>query len=85
MAQKKAATARMHAVQALFRRERDARRRALEAEMARIAAEKAEDYNEEVATYGQVQERKKQLLSLISSDFCNKLSHIAKLFGVQSS
>ena len=34
----------------------------------RIAAEKAEDSNEEIATYGQVQERKKQLLSLIESN-----------------
>ena len=34
----------------------------------RIAAEKAEDSKEEIATYGQVQERKKQLLSLIESN-----------------
>ena len=34
----------------------------------RIAAAKAEDSNEEIATYGQVQERKKQLLSLIESN-----------------
>ena len=33
-----------------------------------IAAEKAEDSKEEIATYGQVQERKKQLLSLIESN-----------------
>ncbi len=34
----------------------------------RIVAEKAENSSEEIATYGQVQERKKQLLSLIESN-----------------
>ena len=34
----------------------------------RIVAEKAENSNEEIATYGQVQERKKQLMSLIESN-----------------
>ena len=34
----------------------------------RIVAEKAENLNEEIATYGQVQERKKQLNSLIESN-----------------
>ena len=34
----------------------------------RIAAEKAENSNEEIATYGQVQDRKKQLLSLIEAN-----------------
>ena len=34
----------------------------------RLAAEKAQDSSEEIATYGQVQERKKQLLSLIDSN-----------------
>ncbi len=33
----------------------------------RMVAQKAQDSNEEIATYGQVQERKKQLLSLIES------------------
>jgi hypothetical protein len=41
LVQKRHAMARMHAVQAQFRRERDAKRRLLEAEMARIAADKA--------------------------------------------
>ena len=34
----------------------------------RLVAEKAENSSEEIATYGQVQERKKQLLSLIESN-----------------
>ena len=34
----------------------------------RLAAEKEENLNEEIATYGQVQERKKQLMSLIESN-----------------
>ena len=34
----------------------------------RMAAEKAQDSSEEIATYGQVQERKKQLFSLIDSN-----------------
>ena len=34
----------------------------------RIVAEKAENSSEEIATYGQVQERKKQLMSLIESN-----------------
>ena len=34
----------------------------------RLAAEKEENFNEEIATYGQVQERKKQLMSLIESN-----------------
>ena len=34
----------------------------------RMVAEKAENLNEEIATYGQVQERKKQLMSLIESN-----------------
>ena len=34
----------------------------------RIVAEKAENLNEEIATYGQVQQRKKQLMSLIESN-----------------
>ena len=34
----------------------------------RIVAEKAENSSEEIATYGQVQERKKQLKSLIESN-----------------
>ena len=34
----------------------------------RIVAEKAENSNEEIATYGQVQERKKQLMNLIESN-----------------
>ena len=34
----------------------------------RIVAEKVENANEEVATYGQVQERKKQLLDLIEAN-----------------
>ena len=33
-----------------------------------IAAEKEENSNEEIATYGQVQDRKKQLLSLIEAN-----------------
>ena len=33
-----------------------------------MVAEKAENSSEEIATYGQVQERKKQLLSLIESN-----------------
>ena len=33
-----------------------------------IAAEKEENSNEEIATYGQVQNRKKQLLSLIEAN-----------------
>merc|ERR1712216_480167 len=41
MAQKRDAMARMQAVQAEFRRERDAKLRAMEVEMARIAAEEA--------------------------------------------
>ena len=34
----------------------------------RIVAEKAENSSEEIATYGQVQERKKQLMGLIESN-----------------
>ena len=34
----------------------------------RMVAEKAENSSEEIATYGQVQERKKQLLNLIESN-----------------
>ena len=34
----------------------------------KMVAEKAENANEEIATYGQVQERKKQLLDLIESN-----------------
>ena len=34
----------------------------------RMVAEKAENTSEEIATYGQVQERKKQLMSLIESN-----------------
>ena len=34
----------------------------------RMVAEKAENSSEEIATYGQVQERKKQLMSLIESN-----------------
>ena len=34
----------------------------------RMVAEKAENLNEEIATYGQVQERKKQLNGLIESN-----------------
>ena len=34
----------------------------------RLVAEKAENSSEEIATYGQVQERKKQLMSLIESN-----------------
>ena len=34
----------------------------------RIAAQKEENSNEEIATYGQVQDRKKQLLSLIEAN-----------------
>ena len=34
----------------------------------RMVAEKVENANEEVATYGQVQERKKQLLDLIEAN-----------------
>ena len=34
----------------------------------RMGAEKAESSSEEIATYGQVQERKKQLMSLIESN-----------------
>ena len=34
----------------------------------RLVAEKAENSSEEIATYGQVQERKKQLKSLIESN-----------------
>ena len=39
-----------------------------EKQKERINAEKIENSNEEIATYGQVQERKKQLLSLIESN-----------------
>ena len=39
-----------------------------EKQKERINAEKVENSNEEIATYGQVQERKKQLLSLIESN-----------------
>ena len=39
-----------------------------EKQKEQIAAEKEDISNEEVATYGQVQERKKQLLSLIESN-----------------
>ena len=34
----------------------------------RMVAEKAENSSEEIATYGQVQERKKQLMSLVESN-----------------
>ena len=34
----------------------------------RMVAEKEENSSEEIATYGQVQERKKQLMSLIESN-----------------
>jgi len=39
-----------------------------EKQKERINAEKIENSNEEIATYGQVQDRKKQLLSLIESN-----------------
>ncbi len=39
-----------------------------EKQKERIVAEKAKNSNEEIATYGQVQERKKQLMSLIESN-----------------
>jgi len=39
-----------------------------EKQKEQIAAEKENISNEEIATYGQVQERKKQLLSLIDSN-----------------
>ena len=44
------------------------KRLSAEKEKERIAAEKAENSNEEIATYGQVQDRKKQLLSLIEAN-----------------
>ena len=39
-----------------------------EKQKERIVAEKAKNSNEEIATYGQVQERKKQLMILIESN-----------------
>ena len=39
-----------------------------EKQKEKMVAEKAENANEEIATYGQVQERKKQLLDLIESN-----------------
>ncbi len=44
------------------------KRLSAEKEKERIAAEKEENSNEEIATYGQVQDRKKQLLSLIEAN-----------------
>ena len=44
------------------------KRLSAEKQKERIAAEKAENSNEEIATYGQVQDRKKQLLSLIEAN-----------------
>ena len=44
------------------------KRLSAEKQKEQIAAEKENISNEEVATYGQVQERKKQLLSLIESN-----------------
>ena len=44
------------------------KRLSAEKQKERIAAEKAENSSEEIATYGQVQERKKQLMSLIESN-----------------
>ena len=44
------------------------KRLSAEKQRERIAAEKAENSNEEIATYGQVQDRKKQLLSLIEGN-----------------
>ena len=41
------------------------KRLSAEKQKERIAAEKAENSNEEIATYGQVQDRKKQLLSFL--------------------
>ena len=44
------------------------KRLSAEKQKERIAAENAENSNEEIATYGQVQDRKKQLLSLIEAN-----------------
>ena len=44
------------------------KRLSVEKQKERIAAEKEENSNEDIATYGQVQERKKQLLSLIEAN-----------------
>ena len=44
------------------------KRLSAERQKERIAAEKEENSNEEIATYGQVQDRKKQLLSLIEAN-----------------
>jgi len=44
------------------------KRLSAEKQKEQIAAEKENISNEEIATYGQVQERKKQLLSLIDSN-----------------
>ena len=44
------------------------KRLSAEKQKERIAAEKEENSNEEIATYGQVQDRKKQLLSLIEAN-----------------
>ena len=44
------------------------KRLSAEKQKERIAAEKVENSNEEIATYGQVQDRKKQLLSLIEAN-----------------
>ena len=44
------------------------KRLSAEKQKERIVAEKEENSNEEIATYGQVQDRKKQLLSLIEAN-----------------
>ena len=44
------------------------KRLSAEKQKERIAAQKEEISNEEIATYGQVQDRKKQLLSLIEAN-----------------
>ena len=44
------------------------KRLSAEKQKERIAAQKEENSNEEIATYGQVQDRKKQLLSLIEAN-----------------
>ena len=44
------------------------KRLSAEKQKERIAAEKEENSSEEIATYGQVQDRKKQLLSLIEAN-----------------
>lgn len=48
----------------------------------RIVAEKAENSSEEIATYGQVQERKKQLMSLIESNLSEHPNESRQLKGI---